>query len=65
ISFSPDGEFVALAEEAGLVTIRRTRGPWTILRTYRAGKNIRGLVWHPTRSYVLFVGTGAGHIYTI
>ncbi|KIJ91801.1 hypothetical protein K443DRAFT_14092 [Laccaria amethystina LaAM-08-1] len=65
ISFSPDGKFVALADENGLVTIRRTRGLWAVLRTYRAGKNIRGLVWHPTRLYVLFVGTGAGHLYTI
>ncbi|KAF9455524.1 hypothetical protein BDZ94DRAFT_1316144, partial [Collybia nuda] len=61
ISFSPNGEFLAIAGEAGLVVILETND-WQARHIFSTSVPIRALCWKPYNNGLFFVGCGNGDI---
>jgi len=48
-----------------MIKVRKTTKNWPRIRTYRTGRAIRALVWHPTINGTVVVGSGSGELNTL
>uniref|UniRef100_A0A8H7Y961 Uncharacterized protein n=1 Tax=Psilocybe cubensis TaxID=181762 RepID=A0A8H7Y961_PSICU len=67
LKLSPDGRFLAIGNDVGLLEIyaHRTESSWGRICMYESGAPIRALVWHPVQPATIFCGSANGCLHRI
>lgn len=65
IALSPDGTYLALGFDSGLIEIRRTAGSMNAIRLFTTGAQVSSIIWHPLVRDCFIAGSTNGVIQTV